>query len=141
MSGAEAPRPSPDIPKTPPDQNTYESNAQLAIVARYEQFADYIYPIWMGMPRAHYVLRDRAVGALLDQVGLFTQAGKSGLASRLYAADAGLAALRFYLRFCADSRRKLISPHQHQVAAIHLADTGRMLGAWIRRVQHGGAKR
>jgi len=111
------------------------STDQLAIVERYERFADYIYPIWMGLPRAHYVLRDRAIGALLDQVGLFNVAGKSGVLTKLYAADAGLATLRFYLRFCADNRRKLISTHQHQVAAVHLAETGRMLGAWIRRAQ------
>ena len=107
---------------------------QLAIVGRYEIFIHYIYPILLGIPRDQHVFRDRFIGAVLDQVGLFVDAGKSGMASRLYAADAGLSMLRFYLRFAADVKRKAISPHQHQVAAIQLAEVGKMLGAWIRRV-------
>ncbi len=108
---------------------------QLAIVERYEQFVDYTYPIFLGVRRTHHVARDRAIGAMLDQVGLFNEAGKSGLVSKLYSADAGLGVLRYYLRFFASPKRKLLSQHQHQVAAIHLAETGRMLGAWIAKVQ------
>ena len=108
---------------------------QLAIVERYEQFVDYAYPIFLGIRRAHYIVRDGAVAAMLRQVELFNEAGKSASVSRLYAADANLAMLRFYLRFLANPRRRLISQHQHQVAAIHLAETGKMLGAWIARAQ------
>ncbi|MDD2763490.1 MAG: diversity-generating retroelement protein Avd [Opitutaceae bacterium] len=108
---------------------------QLAIVERYEGFVNYVYPVLLGIARSHHMARDRAIGAVLDQVGLFNDAGKSGMLSKLYAADAGLASLRFYLRFFAAPGRKLISQHQHQTAAIHLAEVGKMLGAWIRRVQ------
>ncbi len=108
---------------------------QLAIVERFEQFVDYIYPILLGVRRAHYVVRDGAISALLTQVSLFNEAGKSTSVSKLYAADANLALLRFYLRFLASPKRKLISQHQHQVAAIQLAETGKMLGAWIARAQ------
>ena len=108
---------------------------QLAIVERYEQFVDYVYPIFIGVRRADYIARDHAIGLILRQADLFIEAGKSGHISRLYAADAGLASLRFILRFCASPKRKLITQHQHQTAAIQLAEVGKMLGAWIRRVQ------
>ncbi len=108
---------------------------QLALVEKYEHFIDYVYPILLGVRRAHYVVRDRALASVFAQVELFNEAGKAGTLPRLYAADAGLASLRFYLRFFAAPGRKLISQHQHQTAAIHLAETGRMLGAWIRRTQ------
>jgi hypothetical protein len=112
---------------------------QLAIVERYETFLHYTYPIFMGIPRAHYIVRDRAISAALDQPRLFIEAGKSSQVSKLYIADAGLAHLRSILRFCAHPCRKLISRHQHETASVHLAETGRMLGAWI-RTQQGRAK-
>jgi hypothetical protein len=36
------------------------------------------------------------------------------------------------VRFLADGKRKLISRHQSEVSSIHLAETGKMLGAWIK---------
>jgi hypothetical protein len=137
MSGAEAER----TTKAANNANYEQKDAghvcmeQLAIIERYEHFVDYIYPVLLGVRRAHYVARDRAIAAILEQISLFNEAGKSGMLSRLYAADAGLASLRFYLRFFASPERKLISQHQHQTAAIHLAESGRMLGAWIRRAR------
>lgn len=133
MSGAEAQR-GPETIKTHEDPE-HHCMQQLAIVERYEAFINYTYPLLLGIARQHHVARDRAIGAMLDQVGLFNDAGKSGMLSKLYAADAGLASLRFYLRFFAAPGRKLISQHQHQTAAIHLAEVGKMLGAWIRHVQ------
>ncbi len=131
MSGAKAERPErhEDLDTLPPCME------QLAIVERYEQFIDYTYPILLGVPRAHHVVRDRVIGSVFKQVALFNDAGKAGTVSKLYAADAGLASLRFALRFLASPHRRLISRHQHQTAAIHLAESGRMLGAWIKRVQ------
>ena len=133
MSGAEAEH---DQPISNDPSNEHHCMQQLAIVERYEGFVNYVYPLLLGIPRAHHVVRDRAIGAVLDQVALFIAAGKSGSLSKLYAADAGLASLRFYLRFCAAPGRKHISRHQHQTAAIHLAEVGKKLGAWIRRLQH-----
>ena len=108
---------------------------QLAIVERYERFIDYIYPILLGIRRSHYIVRDRAIASVIEQVALFNDAGKSGQISKLYAADAGLASLRFYLRFLAAPSRKLISNHQHQVASVLLAEAGKMLGVWIRHTR------
>ena len=111
---------------------------QMAIVEKYEDFLNYTYPILIGISRGHLVLRDKVMDAAFAQVDLFMQAGKSGQVSKLYAADAGLAMLRWYLRFMADSRRRLISKHQHQVGCVHLSEVGKMLGVWIKNVKAKG---
>jgi len=138
MSCAEA-QPAPDeMPRINPDlagSMQHVCMEQLAIVEKYERFVDYVYPLLRGVPRADYVLRDHATRAILGQVQLFIEAGKSGQVSRLYAADAGLAHLRFVLRFCAAPCRKFISQQQHRTAAILLAEVGAMLGAWLKRAQ------
>lgn len=121
--------------KTPPKAGPVE---QLAVLARYESFISYTYPIAQNIPRKHGVARDRFLGAMFEQVELFVAAGKSNQPSRLYSADAGLGVLRFWLRFMADDKYRLITPHQHQVASIHLAEVGAMLGAWIKSVRRGG---
>jgi hypothetical protein len=110
----------------------FASQRQLAIIERFEGFINYAYPIAFNIRRQHSIVRDRLISAMFEQVSLFSQAGKSGQVSRLYLADAGLSDLRFLLRFLADDKRRLISRHQHEVGSIHLAETGKMLGAWIR---------
>jgi len=110
----------------------FASQRQLAIIERFEGFINYIYPIALNIRRSHHVIRDRLIGAMFDQVSFLQQAGKSAQISKLYLADAGLAHLRFLLRFLANENRRLISRHQHEVASIHLAETGKMLGAWIK---------
>lgn len=107
----------------------FTSQRQLAVVERFEGFINYMYPITFNISRSHHVVRDRLVAAMFEQVNLFCQAGKSNQVSKLYLADAGLADLRFLLRFLADEKRRLISRHQHEVGSIHLAEVGRMLGA------------
>lgn len=64
---------------------------QMAIVERFEGFMNYMYPIALNIPRAHYVARDRLVSLMFEQVSLFYQAAKSNQVSKLYLADAGLA--------------------------------------------------
>ena len=108
------------------------SHKEMAIVERFGVFVDYTYPIAINIRRTHFVVRDMLISSMFEQASLFAQAGKSGQVSRLYAADAGLAHLRFQLRFLADEKRKLLSRHQHEVASVHLAEVGRMLGAWIK---------
>jgi hypothetical protein len=65
-------------------------------------------------------------------VELFISAGKSKQSSRLYSADANLAALRFWLRFMVDPSRRMITPHQHRAASALIAEVGKMLGGWIK---------
>lgn len=108
----------------------------LAIVEKYEATVNYLYPILQAFPRRHGALRDSMIGQLMDMVGLLYQAAKSKQPSRLYAADAHLATLRFWLRFA--SGEKLLSHKQHHVAARHIAETGAMLGAWIRDAKGNG---
>lgn len=110
----------------------------LAIVEKYEAAVTYLYPILQNCPRRHSTLRDSLIGLLFDQVGLFYQAAKSKQASRLYAADANLATLRFWLRFAADPKLRIISHHQHAVALRHLAEAGAMLGQWIKAAKSNG---
>lgn len=114
-------------------------NAQdLAIVEKYEAAVTYLYPILQNCPRRHGALRDRLVGLLFDMVGLLYQAAKSRQPARLYVADAHLATLRFWLRFAADPAVRIVSHHQHKVALRHLAETGGMLGQWIRSAKANG---
>ena len=112
--------------------NENANQRQLAIVERFEGFINYLYPIAINIPRAHYIVRDQLVAAMFAQVSLFYQASKTSQVSKLYLADAGLADLRFLLRFLADTKRRFITPHQCEVAGTHLAEVGNMLGAWIR---------
>jgi hypothetical protein len=111
---------------------------QLRIIERYEQFIDYLYPILQSCPRKHGIARDAVLAAMFAQVDLFIIAGKSRQASRLYSADANLSALRFWLRFLAAPSRKIITPNQHRVASIHLAEVGKMIGAWLKSAKSGG---
>jgi len=103
----------------------------LAIIEKYEGFLNYIYPILIGTPRCHYVVRDMVLRDVLEQPRLFIEAAKSNQISKIYAADAGLATLRAHLRFLAHPGRKIITTRQHEVAAVHLAEVGKMLGAWM----------
>nr|WP_278520115.1 diversity-generating retroelement protein Avd [Brucella anthropi] len=110
----------------------------LAIVEKFESAVTYLYPIIQACPRRHGILRDKMIGLLFDQVGLLYQAAKSKQASKLYAADANLATLRFWLRFAASPKLKFVSHHQHRVALRHIAETGAMLGQWIKAAKSNG---
>lgn len=104
---------------------------QMVIVEKYETFLNYIYPIAQNIPRVHGVAKKMFLENLLGQVKLFIVAGRSSQISRLYEADAGLANLRYWLRFMSDKSRHIITLHQHQVAEIMLAEVGKILGTWI----------
>lgn len=114
------------------------STDQMAIVERYETFISYTYPIAQNIPRKHLVAKDMYLQSLLGQVDLFIQGGKSNQISKLYLADAGLANLRFWLRFLSSKDIKAMTPHQHQVAQVHLAEVGSMLGGWIKNMKSKG---
>ena len=118
------------------DQNATPKG--LAIVEKYEQAMTYLYPILQRCPRQHGTLRDAILSVTFAQVELFYQAGKSGQPSRLYAADANLATLRFWLRFAAQPSLRIVTPAQHRTALRHLAEVGAMLGQWIRTAKGNG---
>ena len=114
---------------------TYE---QLAVVEKYEAVVDYLYPIIQNCPRKHGVARDEMLRTLFGQVEHLIAAGKSGQPSRLYAADANLATLRFWLRFASSSKLTILTPHQHQVALVLVAEVGAMIGSWIKSAKLRG---
>jgi hypothetical protein len=116
-------------------QDAYVCEQQLAIVEKYEDVVNYLYPVIRSIDRGHAVARELFLRALLEQARLFIEAGKSSQVSKLYAADAGLAWLRFQLRFLAHPARRLITPKNHKVASEHLAEVGRLLGAWIKKAK------
>jgi hypothetical protein len=106
----------------------------LAIVEKYEAYVSYLYPILQTSPRKHGVLRDLVLAALFAPIGNLYHAARSRQVSRLHAVDAEFATLRSLLRFLVRPEIKIISPHQHEVALARLADPGRMLGAWQRKL-------
>jgi len=84
----------------------------MAIVEKYERVIAYLYPIAQSMPRKHGVAREMFLQCLLGIPDLLFQAGKSNQVSKIYAADAGLAQVRFWLRFLLSIRA--MTTHQRQ---------------------------
>ena len=121
------------------DENS--STEALAIVEKYEAFVSYLYPILQTSPRKHGVLRDAVLAALFEPIGGLYHAAKSKQISRLYAVDAQFATLRSYLRFLVKDGIRIVTPKQHSVALSLLAESGRMLGSWQRKLkQQSGAQ-
>src|SRR5690349_12772742 len=85
---------------------------EMAIVEKYEDFLSYAYPKIQNCPRKHGILRDAVLVAIFDPVPGFYAAGRSGQVSKLYALDAQLATIRFYLRFLAQPGRAVLTTHQ-----------------------------
>ena len=108
---------------------------QMVIVEKYERVIAYLYPIAQSMPRKHGVAREMFLECLLGQPDLFFQAGKSTQVSKIYAADAGLAQLRFWMRFLVSIR--CMTAHQLQTAQILVSEVGAMVGAWVKRRKQG----
>lgn len=104
---------------------------QMAIVEKYERVIAYLYPIAQSMPRKHGTAREMFLQCLLGVPDALFQAGKSNQVSKIYAADAELAHLRFWMRFLHSIRA--MSPHQLQTAQVLLAEVGAMVGGWIKR--------
>ncbi|MDP1866976.1 MAG: diversity-generating retroelement protein Avd [Bradyrhizobium sp.] len=119
------------------DENT--STDALAIVEKYEAFVTYLYPILQSSPRRHGVLRDAVLAALFVPIGGLYHAAKSRQVSRLYAVDAEFATLRSYLRFLSRGDVRILSPRQHVVALAMLAEPGKMLNAWQRKLKASDA--
>lgn len=113
-------------------KDKHVSNDQLLIVEKYEHVIAYLYPIIQRTPRKHGIARDKFLTRLFDQTELFIQAGKSNQISRLYAADANLAMLRFYLRFFREGIHHITIKQEGHAQAL-IAEVGSILGAWIKR--------
>lgn len=110
---------------------------QMAIIEKYERVIAYLYPIAQSTPRKHGVARDRFLDCMFAQIDTFIVAGKSGQVSKLYLADANLAALRFWIRFHRNTVGH-ITQHQEEHALALIAEVGSMLGGWIGRKRQQG---
>ena len=120
----------------PLGKETGKSYDQMSIVEKYERVIAYLYPIAQNLPRKHGVARDMFLECLMGQANLFFEAGKSNQISRLYIADAGLAHLRFWMRFLLSI--KGLTSHQLTTAQVLVAEVGGMLNAWIGRHKQQG---
>ncbi len=107
----------------------------LVIVEKYEAFVRYMLPILQNSPRKQRVIRDVVLAALFVPVGGLYHASKSRQVSRLHAVDADFATLRSYLRFLVLPTIRIINPKQHGTALALLAEAGRMLGSWQRKLE------
>ena len=112
----------------------------LAIVEKYEAFVNYLYPILQTAPRKHAVLRDVVLNALFPPIGGLYHASRSKQVSRLYAIDADFATLRSHLRFLAQGHIRILSPHQHVTALAMLAQPGKILGSWLKKLKASDAQ-
>ncbi|MBK6742514.1 MAG: diversity-generating retroelement protein Avd [Hydrogenophilales bacterium] len=121
-----------------PEKDVQQSYDQMAIVEKYETVIAYLYPIAQNIGRRHGVAKVMFIECLLEQVKLIIEAGKSGQVSRLYIADAGLAHLRFWLRFLSSGQVRGLTPHQVETAQVLIAEVGRLLGAWIAKQKGRG---
>ena len=121
-----------------PESDATQTYEPMAVVEKYETVIRYLYPIAQNLPRKHGVARDMFLACLLGQVQLFVEAGKSTQVSRLYVADAGLAHLRFWLRFLQGEQVRGMTAHQVQTAQVLVAEVGKMLGAWIVKQKRRG---
>ena len=105
----------------------------LLIIEKYEEFVNYIYPVIQNVDRKHGYVKQKFIDLIFQQVDIFYKAIKSNQKSRLYEADGNLATIRFYLRFLANDKRKLLSKKQQQVCEIKLAEVGSILNSWIKK--------
>ena len=109
-----------------PTEQATQCYDQMAIVEKYERVIAYLYPIAQSM----------FLSCLLGIPDLLFQAGKSNQVSKIYAADAGLAHVRFWLRFLVSIRS--LTAHQLQTSQVLIAEVGKMIGAWIKTRQSKG---
>ena len=120
------------------DKEATQCYDQMFIIEKYERVISYLYPVAQNLPRKHGIARDMFLNTLLGQVELFIVAGKTNQVSRLYQADAGLAMLRFWLRFLSKPQIRGITPRQKETAQVLIAEVGKILGKWVVRLKSKG---
>jgi hypothetical protein len=121
-----------------PQKDSSQSYEQMAIIQKYEAVIAYLYPIAQNLPRKHGVAREMFLECLFRNVQYFNEAGKTNQLSRLYIADAGLSHLRFWLRFLNSSDVRGLTSNQLLIVQGLLAETGKILGAWIVKQKRKG---
>lgn len=112
-----------------------QKEQMLLIAERYRNFVEYIYPALLNINNKHRDLKTYVINLVLTQRELLYKAIKTTQKSKMYEADAGLAAIRAQIRFLSDSNRKLLSKRKARSATITLSETGKMLNEWIAKVK------
>lgn len=109
---------------------------QSPIFARTYDLLLWLIPRTTQFPREQRFVLGKAVQetALRFQEALIEAAltGKRGQQRALVRADTDLTKLRFYLRLCRDLQ--LITPRQYQHVAEMVAEVGRLLGGWRKKM-------
>lgn len=107
---------------------------RLVLIHKYDSFVEYIYTPLNTAPKSQQVLRDVVLGCILEQYSLFHKAVKSGMVSRMYDADAGLATIRSYIKLLgsSDPSSRVLSLRQCETAETLLAECGKILGTMIK---------
>jgi hypothetical protein len=114
----------------------------LLIVEKYESYRDYMYGILQNCPREHRVARDEIIADLFAPIRGLHHASKSLQVSRLHEVDGQFATLRSHMRFLVQDKVRVISRDQHVRALALLAEPGRMLSSWKKKLndKSAGAK-
>lgn len=112
---------------------------ELYLIQKYEHFIEYFYPIAQNIPSRHGVFKEKTLSLIFEFVDLVYDAGKTNQVSKLYLVDSCLSKLRFRVRFMSNAKRKHLTRQQQRVCQSHLAESGRILGTWIKK--HKGMKK
>lgn len=105
----------------------------LRIVSVYDGFVNYLEPITHTMPRRYSRLRDALLEILWRVPEQLYTAAMSDQVSHVHKADAMLATLRWFMRHMTHHERKMLTPHQQEVAESKLGEVGGMIHAWLER--------
>jgi hypothetical protein len=106
----------------------------MLIIEKYERVINYLYPIAQTISNQHKIAKQLFLQVLFDQVQILIQGGKLNQISKLYQVDAGLASIRFWLRFFSNPKVKQITEHQKLTTEILLSEVGQILGSWIKKL-------
>jgi len=109
---------------------------ELPLFTRTYDLLTWLLPLTMGFPRSQrFVVTQRLQSAALNFQERVLEANVQrgqARAERLRAADVELYKLRVYLRLC--ERWRWLSKGQYLHASESVAEIGRLLGGWLKRV-------
>lgn len=115
------------------DVRSGQKTEMLRIVQTYDAYVEYVEPITHTMPRRYSRMRDAYLDVMWRVPEQLYVAAMSDQVSHVHKADAMLATLRWFMRRMTHPKRKMLTPHQQQVAEAKLAEVGGMIHAWLER--------
>jgi hypothetical protein len=125
------------VPQTNENSSGIPNQTVPTIVAKYEFFLEYFYPIINAVSKKHGILKQTVIENMFSNPSIIYKALKSTQPkTALYELDSNLAELQFHIIFLASPKRKLISLKQASVASSCLKECRSIMGAWIKKVQN-----